>query len=90
VKGLPAVPPGSDVPGPDGVVMESGAAAMLTTNVCEAVAPLESVTVTFTLKLPRVVGVPLTVVPESETPGGKPLGENEYGGAPPLALTLPE
>jgi hypothetical protein len=88
VNEAPAIPPELDAP--DVPVTTIGATAIVTANVCEAVAPLESVTVTFMLKLPGADGVPLTAIPENETPGGKPLAEKEYGGTPPLAPTLPE
>jgi hypothetical protein len=55
----------------------------------EAVIPLASVTVSTTCALVGAVGVPV-IVPEAEieSPLGRPLADQLYGGAPPLAVTF--
>ena len=75
-------------------VIASEGSATVTVYDRLAVAPLESVTVAVTVKLPgaAVAGmVPLIAPPdEMPTPSGRPPAEKVYGGAPPLALTLAE
>jgi hypothetical protein len=49
-----------------------------------------SVTVTVIGEEPAVVGVPLTVQPESVSPAGRvPVIEHEYGVVPPVAVMVP-
>jgi hypothetical protein len=58
---------------------------------CVARPPAESVTVALAVNVPAVVGVPLTApVLLALNPSGRPVIENEYGDAPPVALTEPE
>lgn len=80
----PTVALGSDV-----VVIVSGGGAIVRPTLLLAVAPVESVTVTDTLTLPAVVGVPL-MLPSGValSPSGNPLTANVYGGTPPEAATL--
>lgn len=67
---------------------------MLTVNGWLALAPLESVACTVTVKVPAVVGWPDTVAEAPETvavnPGGSPVMTSLYGAAPPDTDTLPE
>ena len=75
-------------------VMASEGSATVTVYDRLAVAPLESVTVAVTVKLPgtAVDGMVPLIAPAAEmlTPSGRPPAEKVYGGAPPLALRLAE
>src|SRR6516164_496607 len=67
---------------------------MFTVNDLLPLAPLESVACTVTVKVPAVVGLPVTMAeaPVAETvavtPGGSPVIASLYGGAPPYKLAI--
>ena len=66
------------------------AGAISTVKLALALAPVESVTVTETVNLPALVGVPVSEAPPSCTPGGSPLPVKLYGGVPPVAPNCAE
>src|SRR5579872_3847677 len=75
---------------PGGGMITSGVTAIVTVNDLVAVVPLESVTVTPTVNVPAVVGVPPSdPLADAVTPGGSPVNEKVYGPTPPLAPAAP-
>ena len=64
---------------------------MVTENDADAVAPVESFTVSAAICVPAVVGAP-PIVPALliESPLGRPLADHVYGEVPPVAPSVAE
>ena len=85
---VPAVPLGAEA-----VVIPSGAGAMVKPGNAAPtmLVPAASFTLTITVNLPAVFGVPLmTPAGVTVTPSGRPVTVQVYGGTPPDAVRLAE